>query len=258
MRNLLEQLHKDEPDPMDAARDAMRAPLPKRFYKQVAVAALEDGRHGIELDGRPVRTPAGNLLALPTEPAAQLVAAEFDAQESQIDPADMPVTRLVNTAIDGVSAELQAVHEDVLRFAASDLLCYRAGSPAALAERQTALWDPYLDWLRADLGANLVLAEGVMHVEQPREAIAAISAGLRAFDEPLRLACIHVFTTLTGSAVLALAVAKGQGDAEAAWAAAHVDEAWNEQQWGEDAEAAARRAARKREMLAAEALFRAL
>jgi chaperone required for assembly of F1-ATPase len=156
----------------------------------------------------------------------------------------MPATRLVNTAIDGVAADTQAVIEDILRYASSDLLCYRADGPEALVARQAEAWDPVIDWARAHLGARFILAEGIVHVTQPREAIGAIGIHLARRDEPLRLAALHLMTTLTGSALLALAVEEGELSAESAWAAAHVDETWNAEQWGEDSEAAARNRAR--------------
>ena len=258
MRDILEELASGEHDPVKSAQEAMRPPLPKRFYKTAAAVLDDTGAARVELDGRTVKTPARSALELPSLAAAQLIADEFEAQSKEVDPARMPVTRLANTAIDGVAKETQAVFEDVLRFAGTDLLCYRAGSPEGLIERQTEHWDPHIDWLRTAIGANFSLAEGVMHVEQPREAIAAFSTALRRHDGCFALTCIHQFTTLTGSAILALAIAEGFCDAQSAWNAAHVDEDWNIEQWGEDADAKARRAARQAEMMAAAALFEAL
>lgn len=261
MRDLLNDLEASnllsDPDPVRRAQSSMVRPLPKRFYKDVSVAPMEGG-YAVHLDGKPVRTPAKALLLLPTEAAAELVAQEFAAQGENIDPATMPVYRLVNTAIDGVAADPQAVLEDVLRFASSDLLCYRAGDPERLVANQAEAWDPVIDWARASLGARLFLAEGVMHVEQPREAIAAIGVHLAQRAEPLRLSALHLMTTLMGSALLALAVDFGEIDAETAWKAAHVDEDWQIEHWGEDAEAMARRAARKRDMMGAVRLLEAL
>ena len=170
----------------------------------------------------------------------------------------MPLTRLVNTAIDGVANDPQAVIEDLLRFAGTDLLCYRADGPQRLVDRQTDLWDPVIDWAHATLGARLVLAEGVIHVEQPREAINALGIHVAAHDDPIALASLHSMTSLTGSALLALAVAREFLSAGEAWSAAHVDEDWNLEQWGQDAEAAARRAFRWGEMQAADNAFKAL
>ncbi|MER8709591.1 ATP12 family chaperone protein [Mesorhizobium sp. M1088] len=261
MRDILNDLEAgkllSDPDPVRRAQIQMKTPLPKRFYKTVAVAPVEDS-FAVHLDGKPVRTPAKALLALPTEKAAALVAEEFAAQEETINPVTMPVMRLVNTAIDGVASDPQAVLEDILRFASSDLLCYRADAPQGLVERQNQLWDPVIDWVRSALGARFHLAEGVIHVEQPRESIALLGQHLAQRADPLRLAAIHVMTSLTGSALLALAVDFGELDGEAAWAAGHVDEDWQAEQWGHDAEAVARRATRKRDMMAAVRLLEAL
>ncbi len=261
MRDLLNDLEAgrqlSDPDPVRRAQLQMRAPLPKRFYSKVDVAA-EDGGFVVKLDGKAVKTPGKAMLMLPTERAARLVADEFAAQGETLDLASMPVYRLVNTAIDGVASDPQAVLEDVLRFSTSDLLCYRADGPETLVRRQNEAWDPVIDWAREVLGARLNLAEGVIHVEQPREAIAAIGIHLNQRSEPLRLAALHVMTTLTGSALLALAVDFGRLDAESAWTAAHVDEDFQAEQWGQDSEALARRAARRRDMLAAAALIGAL
>jgi chaperone required for assembly of F1-ATPase len=261
MRDLLNDLdagHElSDPNPARRAQIQMRAPLPKRFYETVSV---ERGEHGyvVRLDGKPARTPARALLELPTARAARLVADEFEAQAETIDPVTMPVMRLANTAIDGVAQEADAVLEDILRFASSDLLCYRVDSPERLVAQQNEAWDGVLDWALAALGARMNLAEGVIHVEQPREAIAALGLHLRHRSEPFRLAALHLMTSLTGSALLALAVEAGERDAEAAWTAAHVDEDWQIEHWGQDSEAMARRASRKRDMLAAARLIEAL
>jgi len=239
-----------DPDPTRRAQKQMRQPLPKRFYK-TAEASKGEGGHTVVLDGRPLKTPAKNPLVVPSEKLAELIAAEWNSQGDEIDPTKMPLTRLANTAIDGVSRESQAVAEDIIRFAGTDLLCYRAEGPDSLVAMQAKHWDPLIDWAQATLGARLVLAEGVMHVDQPPEAIAAISAHLRRFREPLQLAALHTITSLTGSAIIALAVAFEAVAPEEAWKAAHVDEDFNIAQWGEDAEAAARRARRWDEMKAA-------
>lgn len=261
MRDLLNDLEtKDylsDPDPIRRAQSQLKRQLPKRFYKEVVVAQLAEG-FAIHLDGKPVRTPTRALLVLPTRAAAELVAAEFSAQLEQIDAMTMPVMRLANTAIDGVAADPQAVIEDILRFASSDMLCYRADAPEALAARQADAWDGVLDWARASLGARFLLVEGVMHIEQPREAIGAVGIHVSQRSEPMRLAALHLMTSLTGSALLALAVECGEFDLEAAWTAAHVDEDWQIEQWGQDAEAIQRRSNRKRDMAAAVHLIEAL
>ncbi|PBB77620.1 ATPase [Mesorhizobium sp. WSM3879] len=261
MRDILNDLEEgkqlSDPDPVRRAQIQMKTPLPKRFYKAVSVVPVEGG-FAVHLDGKPVRTPGKALLVLPTERAAALVADEFSAQREIIDPVTMPVMRLANTALDGVASDPQAVLEDVLRFASSDLLCYRADGPQGLVDRQNRLWDTVLDWARSNLGVRFNLAEGVIHVEQPRETIAVLGAHLAQRAEPLRLAAIHVMTSLTGSALLALAVDFGELDGQEAWAAGHVDEDWQIEHWGQDAEAVVRRSARKRDMMAAVSLLEAL
>ncbi|KFH25653.1 ATPase [Brucella abortus LMN2] len=243
-------------NPIVRAQKQMQAQLPKRFYEKAEVAESEGG-FAVHLDGRPVKTPARNLLLLPTRAAAQIVADEFAAQEKLIDPGKMPATRLVNTAIDGIAQDPQAVFEDILRFAGTDMLCYRADSPQELVSRQTENWDPLIDWMES-LGARFALAEGVMHVEQPREAIAAFSVHMAGFKDPLALAALHTMTTLMGSAIIALAVAKGEISAEKGWAIAHIDEDWTIEHWGSDAEAIERRKNREIEMMVAARLLEAI
>lgn len=244
-------------DPMRSAQESMRPPLPKRFYKVVETGE-RDGAFHVLLDGRAVKTPGKAALNLATPAAAALVAAEFDIQGERIDPATMPCFRLANTAIDGVATDMQAVLEDILRYCGTDMLFYRAEGPGKLTERQRELWDPVVDWAASLAGARFELAEGVMHVAQPRQAIAGIGIHLRSVTDPVMLAALHSMTTLTGSALLAISVWKGELTADEAWTAAHVDEDWNASHWGEDAEAKARRAARKAEMDAADRLIRAL
>lgn len=256
MRDILGDLSEamSDPDPVRRAQIQMKRPLPKRFYKQAAAGAVEGG-YGILLDGRPVRTPAKNLLAVPALPIAQRLAAEWEAQGEEIDPARMPVTRLVNTAVDGVAANLDAVFDEILRFAGTDLLCYRADAPEGLVARQREGWDPIVRWAADARGARFILVEGVMHQEQPAQAIAAFSAALDAWREPLALACLHTVTTLTGSAMVALALAEGMVDAERAWTLAHIDEDWQIEHWGTDDEAFRRRALRHEEMNVAAAVL---
>lgn len=243
MRDILSDLEAgkqlSDENPIVRAQKQMQAQLPKRFYEKAEVAESEGG-FAVHLDGRPVKTPARNLLLLPTRAAAQIVADEFAAQEKLIDPGKMPATRLVNTAIDGIAQDPQAVFEDILRFAGTDMLCYRADSPQELVSRQTENWGPLIDWMES-LGARFALAESVMHVEQPREAIAAFSVHMAGFKDPLALAALHTMTTLMGSAIIALAVAKGEISAEKGWAIAHIDEDWTIEHWGSDAEAIERR-----------------
>jgi chaperone required for assembly of F1-ATPase len=255
MRDIFSELDSQNgKNPERAAQKAMRPQLPKRFYKSVDVKE-EEGGFAVRLDGRAVRTPAKSLLVLPTQAAAEIVAAEWAAQEKEIDPATMPATRIANTAIDGITGNEQAVLEDVLKFASGDLLFYRAGHPQELVARQQEHWDPILDWMATETGARFETGEGIMHIEQPREAIGLFGARLAKHSDALRLACLHTFTTLTGSALIALALAEMTLTLEEAWAAAHVDEDWNISLWGEDHEAAKRRELRLAEMKAAHDLF---
>ncbi|TBW34062.1 ATPase [Siculibacillus lacustris] len=235
-----------EPDPVKRARTAMNTELPRRFWKDVAVEGLGADAFRILLDGRPVKTPAKRDLVLPRHDLAEAVAAEWRAQTTHLAPSTMPHTRLANAVIDGVADRAAEVAADALRYAGSDLLCYRATSPVRLIDRQAAAWDPLLDWADETWGARLLVGEGVMHVAQDSDAIDALGAGVRALD-PWRLAGLHAMTTLSGSLVIALAVVAGRLDRDAAWAAAHVDEHWSAELWGRDDEAEARLARRRRD-----------
>jgi chaperone required for assembly of F1-ATPase len=241
-------------NPMKAAQKAMRPVLPRRFYRD-ARAETRDGVFVLVLDGRPARTPGRRALALPTAALGEAVAAEWQAQGDEIDPATMPLTRLVNSAIDGVAPNSAAVADDLLKYARSDLVCYRAGEPERLAAEQGAAWDPILAWAHDALGARFVLSEGVRFVAQPEPALDAIRASLERVVSPFALAALHVMTTLTGSVLIALAHAADQLSAEEAWAAAHVDEGFQESVWGEDEEALKRRALRKADFMAASRLY---
>jgi chaperone required for assembly of F1-ATPase len=227
-----------------------RPSLPKRFYKEAATEARERG-YLLTLDGRPARTPGRNLLAVSNRELGEALAAEWNAQGETIDPASMPLTKLANTAIDGVAAETEAVRADIARYAASDLVYYRAGEPDRLVQAQEAAWDPVLAWARDALGATLVTSVGITFVQQPEIALARIRAVLEDEQSPLALAALHVMTTLTGSVLIALMHAAGAIDAERAWDIAHVDEHHQESFWGEDLEAAQRRERRQAEFRAA-------
>lgn len=245
------------PDPTRRAQIQMQKPLPKRFYTEVSIVEGEGG-HAVHLDGRPVKTPAKAALAVPTARLAELLRDEWANQVEVIDPRTMPVTRLINTAIDGVAVEAQAVFEDILRFSSSDMLCYRAESPENLVLRQQQQWDPILDWAAKQHGARFELIEGVMPKDQPRDATAAFSSVLRKYDTAIELAVLHTVTTLTGSAILALAFAESHLAAEDIWRLAHLEEDWTAEHWGEDAEAQNRREKRHAEFQAAVAVFEAL
>ena len=217
--------------------------LPKRFYKQVSVAP-SDGGFAVELDGRPVKTPLKRALVMPGEAMAQAVAAEWDAQGTHVNPAAMILTKLANTAIDRVAGDEARIIGEIVDFAGSDLICYRADRPEGLVSRQAAHWDPVLDWARVAHGCKFVCVAGVMHAEQPSASLETLRAVL-AGEGAYLLTAIHNLTTLTGSALIAMKLAAGALAGEDAWIAAHVDEDWQIEQWGEDEEAQARRALRK-------------
>jgi chaperone required for assembly of F1-ATPase len=236
------------PDPVEAVRRAQRPVRRPRFYEMAAIAAVAEG-HAVRLDGKPVRTPAGRLLAAPALALAQAIAAEWNAQRETIDPAKMPLTRLANVIIDGVSDHPGPVAAEIEKYLATDLVCYRAASPAGLVERQARHWDPILDWAREALGARFSVGEGVIHVAQPEPALAAARAAIP--DDPWRLGAVHAATTLTGSALIALALLRARLTADEAWAVAHVEEDWNMEQWGRDEIVLERRGLRFAELQAA-------
>jgi len=255
MRDIFTEIFENQPlDPREAARRGARATLRKRFYSQAHVSEAADGGFPLLLDGKPVKTPARRPLAAPTAALAEKIAEEWNAQAALIDPAGMPLARLANAVIDAVADMPDAVAEEVAKYLGSDLLCYRAATPEGLVASQTRAWDPVLAWAQEAIGARFVLAQGVVHVAQPAETIAAMGAKIPA--DPWRLGAVSTITTLTGSALLALALAEGALDADAVWAAAHVDEDWQRSQWGSDDAEIERRAYRYGEFGAAVTVLR--
>lgn len=249
-------------DPYRLARNEAAAAQLKRFYAEASVAEAE-GSFRVLLDGRPAKTPGRRDVALPTSAAAGLLTREWNGQGDIIRPGDMPAVRLVNTVIDGVAATIPEVRAEIVRFAGSDLLCYRADAPRDLVDRQQAAWDPVLAWYRDQLHARFVLVEGIVHVTQSDMALIAVDRAITAgigqgAKAPFRLGALHVMTTLTGSALLAVAVLAGEIDAAEAWRKAHVDEDFQISRWGEDEEAAERRQHRWTDMRAAADLLMAL
>ena len=252
MRDIFEEIFVQAPiDPVEAVRRSARKALRPRFYKTAHVDDTHVGDDGfaIRLDGRAVRTPARRSLQAPTRALADALAAEWNAQEELIDPQRMPLTRLANSIIDGVVDAPAAVAAEIEKYLGSDLVVYRAPGPPGLIARQAQAWDPLLDWARAALGARFVLAEGVNFVAQPAAALAAARAAIPR--DPWRLGALNAITTLTGSALIGLAVLAGRLAAAEAWAAAHVDEDWNMDFWGRDELALERRACHFAEMKAA-------
>ena len=218
----------------------------KRFYKAVEVGA----GNAILLDNRTLKTPRGAALDLPTPRLAEAVAEEWRVQGDEIDPQSMPLTKLANTAIDGVAPRRDEVIAEIGAFAKHDHLCYRTGKPAELARRQSEAWDPLLDWAAERYGAPLMTAHGVTSVAQPESSLAALREAVEAFD-PFALSALHVIASICGSLVLALAVAGGRLSAEEAFALSQVDERFQAEKWGLDSEAEMRAKRLERELVTA-------
>lgn len=211
----------------------------KRFWKEVTV---EDA--GIALDGKPVRTPGRAPLALPTPALADAVAEEWRAVGETLDPRAMPLTGLANAAIDRIAPDTAVFAAGLAAYGESDLLYYRAGEPEPLVARQAAAWDPLLDWARARYDVHFETVSGVMHRAQPPATIARLGEAVAALDA-FRLAGLSPLVTVSGSLVAALALLEGAADADTVWNAAHVDEDWQAEQWGEDSLAVQARATRR-------------
>jgi chaperone required for assembly of F1-ATPase len=242
MRELFDEVAGKSPlDPQEAVRRGTRTPQRKRFYAEAGVTTA-DGGFAVTLDGKPIKTPSGRVVIVPAREIADAIAAEWGTQQDTINPLTMPLTRFANSVVEGVVDRAEAVADDIAKYLRTDLLFYRAGHPEALVAREAAHWDPVLFWAADALGAHFILAEGIMHVSQPESAVEAARAALPS--DPWQVAALHVVTTLTGSALLALALHHGVRDPDQVWAAAHVEEDWNAEKWGVDEEVAARRAAR--------------
>ena len=208
----------------------------KRFWDKFDVTEIPAG-FGVALDGRPVRTPAKTLLAVPTRPMAEAIAAEWDAQTKEIDPATMPYTRSANAALDKVTVQFDEVAGLIADYGGTDLLCYRANGPEALVARQAEGWDPVLDWAEKALGARLTVGAGVMHIAQDAAALDRLTAQVRALD-PFRLTSFHDLVGMSGSLILGFAVTEGFRSADDAWTLSRIDEDWQIEEWGADEEAA--------------------
>lgn len=221
----------------------------KRFWKE-ASAEETDGGFTVRLDGRPVKTPAKAPLTLPTIALARAVAAEWDAQEDEVKPLTMPVTRACNAAIDKVMTQHAEVAAMIASYGENDLLCYRADQPQALCDRQARAWDPLLDWAEAALGARLQPTTGIVHREQEAAALAALRARV-AGQDAFALTALHDLVALSGSLVIGLAAQEGAFEPEDLWARSRVDETFQEDQWGTDEEAAEITARKRQEFLQA-------
>ena len=213
----------------------------KRFYEKAETVPATGG-HGIALDGRLVKTPGRNDLIVPSLALAAAVAAEWDAQQGEIRREAMPLTRLAGATIDRSAAQREAIVRQVAHYAGTDLVCYRAAHPPALAARQHAGWQPLIDWVAERYNTLLVVTTGVVPTSQPAASLAAFVAVVAAHDD-FQLTALHAATTACGSLVIALALLEGRLDAGEAFAAAQLDESFQIEAWGEDAEQAERRAA---------------
>ena len=226
---------------------------PRRFWTAAAVVPA-DGGFAVHLDGKPVRTPLKASLILPTEALAREVAVEWQAVEGKVDPSRMPFTRMANSAIDKVAPQFDDVAGMLAEYGGSDLVCYRAERPAALAARQAEGWDPLLAWAATELDAPLIATAGVIHRAQSPASLAALGRAVRALT-PFQLAAFHDLVALSGSLVLALAVTRGRLPAETAWDLSRIDESWQIEEWGEDEEAAELAAVKRADFLRADRFF---
>ncbi|HEX2479474.1 MAG TPA: ATP12 family protein [Geminicoccaceae bacterium] len=228
----------------------------KRFYREVTIAPAEHG-HGVLLDGRPMRTPARQVLAVPTASLAEAIAAEWRGQTETIRPDAMPLTRLASTALDRMPAQRQPAIDEVVAYADTDLVCYRAAEPFELVQRQQHAWQPMLDWVSAALGVKLAVTTSILPIAQP----AAVRDRLRGALEDLGdwpLVGVHAATRALGSLVLGLCLLHGRLDADAALAASLLDELFEIERWGSDVETERRHAALRRDLTAAAQFLREL
>lgn len=229
----------------------------KRFWKETSVTEVEGGGFAIALDGRMVRTPAKAALTLPTRALAEAIAAEWQAQDEEIRPQTMPLTRTANSAIDKVRAQHDEVAGLLAAYGETDLLCYRAIAPEGLVERQAEAWDPMLDWAAEALDARLVSATGVIPAEQNRAVLERLARRVRGFDA-FELAAFHDLVSLSGSLILAFAATETVYDPETIWDLSRVDESWQAEQWGKDEEATEHTALKKQAFLDAMLFFSCL
>jgi chaperone required for assembly of F1-ATPase len=225
----------------------------KRFWTDVSVAETEGG-FAVHLDARRVMTPGKLPLTLPTRDMAEAIAAEWAAQEDEIQPLTMPVTRAANSAIERVTPQRAEVAQMLAAYAETDLTCHRAETPEVLAKRQAAAWDPLLDWTAQQFDARLFATAGILPVDQPPASLAALRSHVDAFD-PFRLTGFHDLVTISGSLVIGLAVAHDHLDPETAWSMSRIDEDWQIEQWGPDDEAEAVAALKRQDFLRAKTFW---
>jgi len=221
----------------------------KRFWKDVAVVPTEGG-WSVELDGRPIRTPARELLVVPTEGLAKAIASEWSAVEETVDPRAMPLTGLANAAIDRVAPDKAAFAASLAKYAEADLACYRADTPRKLVELQAEHWDALLSWARRRFDVDFVTTAGITHVQQPQATVNHLSHAVAALDH-FRLAALSPLITTGGSLIAALGVLEGGFTPDQAWEAVSVDDRWQLEQWGSDAEAESALENRRADFMAA-------
>jgi len=221
----------------------------KRLYETATAQAVEGG-YGVMLDQTRLLTPAKLPLVVPSSALAAAIANEFQAQGAEFRPYTMPLMRLASTAIDIVAERHADVVAEIAAYAGTDLLCYRDDRPPELVARQHAVWQPLLDWATLRYDAPLMVTAGIVPVTQPPASLRALAVAVAAY-EPMRLAALHAITTVSGSLIIALALMEGELDPDAAFAAAQLDESFQIERWGEDYEAADRRAALKADIATA-------
>ncbi|WP_416896661.1 MAG: ATP12 family chaperone protein [Minwuia sp.] len=228
----------------------------KRFYKAAGVVEAEDG-FDVQLDGRAIRTPAKKVMRLPTRPLAEAVAAEWNAQDDEIDRMAMPLNRMTGTAIDELAGRRAATAAAVANYARADMVCYWAEHPQTLIEQQQAAWRPLIDWVGERYGARLLVTSGILPIEQDPDTLARLRSAVDELDD-FRLVGLSVAAGTASSLVIGLALVEQRLDAEAAFEAAQLDESYQIAEWGEDEIAATRRAGVLAEFRNVEAMIRAL
>ena len=257
MRDQLEEAHRHRDDGYGRAQHLNKVELPKRFYKDVAAGAAEGG-FVVTLDGRPVRTPGRKLpVIVPAAAIATTMAQDWSAQGEFIDPATMPMVRLINSAVESGEEMVPAFRAEVIKFAAGDLLLYRAESPQELVSQQDVLWDNALATLARHFGVSFQPTAGIIHQVQPKATLDRLAEALEGENLFVLTALVSI-TGITGSGLLAIALWHSLLSPEQVWVAAHVDEDYQISQWGEDEEAADRRARRRVEFDVAVAVLDAL
>ncbi len=221
----------------------------KRFYREVEIVPVERG-FAVMLDGQPIKTPAKQAMIVPNAALATAIAAEWEAQQDEIRPSLMPLTRLASTAIDRVAPQRDQIVQQIAAYAGTDLVCYRAAHPPELMARQQAAWQPLIDWAVLRYDAPLEVTAGVIPISQPPASVRAFAAAVARHDD-FALAALHLATGACGSLVIVLALIEGRLDAAEAFSASQLDESFQIEAWGEDEEQARRRRALAEDIAAA-------